>query len=60
MTGEGGRPAPAGTPRKDRIGQGRRPYQSPRVKAFGRKLPAFAPPSWPENGRPPFVPPPGS
>lgn len=37
---------------EERSGEERRPYERPSVQAFGRKLPAFAPPSPP--------PPPGS
>ncbi|MCU0303761.1 MAG: hypothetical protein MUC56_06880 [Thermoanaerobaculales bacterium] len=34
----------------------RRPYRPPAVRSFGRRLPSFRPPSWPEQpvpGRPP-------
>lgn len=51
-------------PRKDRpkaVGEkqgrqprgDRRPYSPPTVRGFGRKLPAFAPPSWPQKSPPP-------
>lgn len=34
---------------ENRGGEQRRPYVPPSVQAFGRKLPAFAPPSPPQD-----------
>lgn len=39
-----------------RRGEKRRPYVPPSVQAFGRKLPAFAPPSPPQNSPKPWEP----
>ncbi len=48
----------AGAGEREDSGAMRRPYEAPIIKTFGRRLPAFAPPSEPgaPGGRPPFAP----
>jgi hypothetical protein len=56
MEGKRNRPTAAEERLKHQPGHEKRPYQRPRITTFGRRLPAFAPPSWPERqqpGRPP-------
>ena len=54
MEGRFDRPVEAERKNRATPGEKRRPYAPPSVQVFGRKLPAFAPPSPPQRNQPPW------
>lgn len=54
MEGKDRRSEDTGRMKTQSPGVGRRPYSPPSIRGFGRKLPAFAPPSEPQRGPTPW------